>query len=101
MTGPLDLFTTSRSGDIEVESTLGAADSFAAWAARVSRVQTDPVITAAAPMTALRMMNDRRSMFSGSDDVSGNSGTNLLGFSGCFMVFRILWIVLRFLGSKG
>ena len=44
MTGPFDFLTTSNSGDIEVESTLGAAASFAAWSARASRVQVVPVI---------------------------------------------------------
>jgi hypothetical protein len=38
------------------------AASFAACAARASGVQVVPVITAAAPMTALRMRNVRRSM---------------------------------------
>ena len=49
-----------------------AAASLAACWARASGVQVVPVITAAAPMTALRMRNDRRSMFNGSNGVSGN-----------------------------
>src|SRR5262245_54356090 len=75
ITGPLDLFTTSRSGDIVVPSLggsfLGWAASFAAWAARASGVQVVPVSAAAAPMTPLRMKNERRSTPGGTD--SGGS----------------------------
>jgi hypothetical protein len=76
----LDLFTTSKSCDIEVESSGGngdlAAASFSACWARASGVQTRPVITAAAPMTALRMMKDRRLIFDGIANSSGNAGND-------------------------
>src|SRR3954469_15105124 len=64
MTGALDFFTASRSGDIlspSFGSILGSDASFVARAARASGVQLVPVITAAAPITALRMRNERRS----------------------------------------
>jgi hypothetical protein len=83
MTGPLDRFTTSRSDDMEVESSGGSGDfaaaSLAACWARACGVQTVPVIAAAAPITALRMMNVRRSMLSGRFDSLHNSG-NILSF---------------------
>src|SRR2546423_3933227 len=63
---------------MEVESSGGnglfAAASLAACCARASIVQTVPVIAAAAPITALRMRNVRRSIFSGRFDSAGNSG---------------------------
>src|ERR1700757_3899254 len=69
---------------MEVESSGGnglfSAASLAACAARASSVQTDPVIAAAAPITALRMMNVRRSIFSGrfySADSPGNMSSLL------------------------
>src|SRR5258707_4233400 len=83
---------------MEVESSGGngdlAAASFAACCARASSVQTDPVIAAAAPITALRMMNVRRSIFSGRFDSAGRSGNTLslvlgvflIGFVGCLGV---------------
>src|SRR6266850_4457357 len=87
MTGPLDFFTTSRSGDI-VEPCLGCAASFAAWAARVWGVQGTPVIAAAAPMTALRMRNERRStpegMFESAGD--GRNSPSSLAEVGVLMV---------------
>src|SRR4029434_11204652 len=73
MTGPLDFFTTSRSGD-NLAPNFGAPASFSACAARASGVQARAVITAAAPMTALRMRKDRRSMFEESADASGKAG---------------------------
>src|SRR5262245_1596993 len=80
ITGPLDLFTTSRSGDIVVPSLgasfLGCAASFAACAARASGVQVVPVSAAAAPMTPLRMRNDRRSTPEGMADSSGGFGNS-------------------------
>src|SRR4029079_14606730 len=76
ITGPLDFFTTLRSGDRGAEPTLTPDDSFAACCARASGVQTFPVITAAAPMTALRMRKDRRSIPCGITGSSGNSGNN-------------------------
>src|SRR5215831_9091675 len=60
ITGPLDCFTTLRLGE-----SLGISASFAAWAARDSGVIVFPVITIAAPMTALRMRNERRLMLDG------------------------------------
>src|SRR4051812_7191658 len=73
MTGALALFTTSRSGERR-EPSFGSVASFAAWAARASGVHVLAVITAAAPMTALRMMKDRRLMPSGRSAVSGKFG---------------------------
>jgi hypothetical protein len=96
ITGPLDLFTTSKSDDMEVESNGGngdfAAASFAACWARASGVQTFPVITAAAPMTALRMMKARRLIFDGIADSSGKPGESalLLGVCGVFIKFLCL-----------
>src|SRR5689334_7435750 len=63
ITGPFDFFATFRSGDIDVESSGGRGEfaaSLAACCARASAVQVRPVITADAPMTAFRMMNDLR-----------------------------------------
>src|SRR5215831_7998604 len=87
MTGPFDLFTTSKSGDIVAEFNLGAPASLAAWAARAWRVQVVPVITAAAPMMALRMTKVRRSMLSERDDVSGKAGNRSSLLSCGFMAF--------------
>src|ERR1041384_2041195 len=83
ITGPLDSFTMARSGDMVLESSLGlpvpgfAAASFAACAARASGVQIVPVIAAAAPITAWRIRNARRSIFSGRFDSAANSGNTL------------------------
>src|SRR5205809_2046452 len=73
MTGPLDFLTTSRSGE-RAPPILGAPASFAAWAARASGVQVLPVITAAAPIAALRMMKDLRLRFERIADSAGNAG---------------------------
>src|SRR4051794_9784211 len=58
---------------------LGATASFAACAARASVVQTLPVMTAAAPMTAFRTIKLRRSILAGRFSAGrfstvGNSG---------------------------
>jgi hypothetical protein len=103
MTGPFDCLTTFKSGDMVEESNFGfpAAGfvaSFAACAARASFVQTRPVITAAAPMTALRIMNVRRSMYEPGFDVSGNSGNNSVSLSSDgFMVWALGFGFLKFL----
>src|SRR4051812_894319 len=76
ITGPLDFLTTSRSGESGAEPTLTAPASLAAWLARASGVHSFPVMTAAAPMTALRMRNDRRLIpegMSGPARLTGNS----------------------------
>src|SRR6187402_710658 len=75
ITGALDFFTTSRSGE-SLEPNLGSPASLAAWAARASGVQVLAVITAAAPMTALRTRNDLRSIPSGRFAVAGTSGAS-------------------------
>src|SRR5215471_10936912 len=67
ITGPLDCFTTFRLGE-----SLGTSASFAAWAARASGVIVFPVMTIAAPMTALRMRNERRLMLDGIVDSAGS-----------------------------
>src|SRR5439155_2386367 len=75
---------------------LGLAASFSACAARASFVQIFPVITAAAPMTALRMMKVRRSMLAGiSDSVScvWDSSSFLSGVS--MVVSPVLLIALN------
>src|SRR5271169_6278718 len=63
---------------MELESSGGSTDLFAAsvaaCCARASGVQTRPVITAAAPMTALRIMNDRRLRFEESADSTTDAG---------------------------
>src|SRR5262245_60599689 len=81
MTGPLDFFTTSKSADI-VAPSLGPSASFLACWARASGVQVLPVITAAAPMTALRIRNFRRSTPAGVPDSAGapNSPSSLAEF---------------------
>src|SRR6185503_10443070 len=92
MTGPLDFFTTSRSGE-SLEPILGSAASFSACWARASGVQALPVITAAAPMTALRMRNDRRSTPAGtsaSATAAGSCGLSA-GFDVGFIVFLCFW----------
>jgi hypothetical protein len=80
ITGPLALFTTSKSDDMVVESSAGSGDfaaaSFAACWARASGVQVLPVITAAAPMTALRMMKDRLFKFEGMAGSQGKPGNS-------------------------
>src|SRR5215469_7436639 len=92
ITGPFDFFTTSRSGDIEVESSGGSSDceaaSFVACWARASGVHVLPVITAAAPMIALRIRKVRRSMPEG---IAGSAGfawnsLSFLGEGGVFIV---------------
>src|SRR6516225_3364166 len=92
ITGPLDLFTTSRSCDIEVESSGGngdfAAASFAACWARASVVQTVPVIAAAAPITAFRMRKVRRSIFSGRLNSLERSGNGLSFLSEDFVLIN-------------
>src|SRR5436305_11484927 len=60
MIGPFDFLTTLRSGE-RVAPSLGAAASLAACCARASGVHVLPVITAAAPMTAFLIKNERRS----------------------------------------
>src|SRR5262245_1216311 len=76
---------------MELESSGGSGDfcpaSFAAWWARASAVQVRPVIAAAAPMTALRMKNERRSIPGGTSDSLGNSwnGPSSLGEVGVLM----------------
>src|SRR5437763_16338866 len=63
---------------MELESSGGSTDlcaaSVAACCALASGVQTVPVITAAAPMTALRMMNDRRLRFDEIADSTTDAG---------------------------
>src|SRR3954470_19897704 len=86
MTGPLDCFTTFSSGEVAPPS-FGAPASLAACAARASGVQVRPVITAAAPITALRTRNARRSMgvaIAGSADEF--TGGLLFSFCGVFML---------------
>src|SRR6516225_2662133 len=91
ITGPLDLFTTSSSGDM-VAPSLGLSASFAACWARASGVQVVPVIAAAAPMTALRMRNARRSMPVGMMDSSGGGNSpSSLTESGVFMGLLLVW----------
>jgi hypothetical protein len=95
ITGPLDLFTTSKSGDIEVEFTGGKADlaaaSVAACRARASGVQVLPVITAAAPMTALRMMKARRLISNLIIGSAGNAGLgSLSGVDNGVFILRVL-----------
>jgi hypothetical protein len=83
----LDFFTTFRSGE-SVAPIFGLpAASLAAWAARASGVQALPVITAAAPMTALRIRNERRSMVDGNSEITDSAATSpfLIG-SDVFMV---------------
>src|SRR6516225_5150314 len=98
ITGPFDCFTTFKFGDMEVESSGGngdfAAASLAACAARASRVQVVPVITAAAPITALRMMKVRRSMFEPCDSDSGNCGNRSMSLLSDFFMERALsvWV---------
>ena len=87
ITGPLDLFTTSRSGEIEPEFRAGLeAASLAACAARASLVQVVPVMTAAAPITAFRIRKVRRSIFSGGVDAFSGVGVSFIledaGFMG-------------------
>src|SRR6478672_6860159 len=79
MTGPLDFFTTSRSGDM-VAPNFGAPASFVACWARASGVHVRPVMTAAAPMTALRMRNERRSTPAGKAE-SGADGDGRLSLA--------------------
>src|SRR6185503_6625700 len=97
MTGPLDFFTTFRSGDI-LEPILGAAASLAACWARAAGVQALPVITAAAPMTPLRMMKDRRSMPAGTSVSARTAGGPMpsWGFDFVFIMFLGLGLLLRF-----
>src|SRR5262245_61329355 len=79
---------------MEVESSGGSGDfcaaSFAACAARPSLVQTAPVIAAAAPITALRMRNVRRSMFSGRFSSEENSGNGLSFLSDDFLLMVVV-----------
>src|SRR5689334_22973403 len=78
-----------------VESSVGNglffAASFAACAARASIVQTVPVIAAAAPITAFRMRNVRRSMFSGSSNSLEKSGNELSFLSEDFLLIMVCW----------
>ena len=76
MTGPLAFFTTSRSGDTLLAGTGGAAGGGkAACCCGVAGEQ--PVITAVAPMRALRIMNARLSTPAGiSAGCSSRSGRN-------------------------
>jgi hypothetical protein len=96
----LDLFTTSKSDDMEVESSGGngdlAAASVAACRARASGVQVAPVITAAAPMTALRMMKARRLMFDGIADSAGKAGK-----SGSLSAAFVAFISYKCFGFSG
>src|SRR5262245_23723861 len=86
MTGPLDCLTTFRLGE-SVAPILGAPASLAACWARASGVQVAPVIAAAAPMTALRIRNERRSRWDGMAwswaDVGASA--SFLGEVGVFM----------------
>src|SRR5215213_10046452 len=88
MTGPLDVLTTSRSGE-RAELILRpasppeaafadccAAASVAACCARASGDHVVPVITAAAPIAALRMRNARRSMPEGMLIGPAETGSN-------------------------
>src|SRR6516225_3592733 len=82
---------------MEVESSGGnglfAAASFAACAARASLVQIVPVIAAAAPITAFRMRNVRRSMFSGRFSSAENSGNGLSFLSDDFVLITVVcWL---------
>src|SRR4029077_2384221 len=94
ITGPLDLFTTSKSCDMEVESSGGnglfSAASLAACWARASAVQTVPVIAAAAPITAFRMRTVRRSIFSGRFSSAENSGNTLSLSSEDFLLIVVV-----------
>src|SRR3954452_9490328 len=93
MTGPLDFLTTSRLGERSPPSLCSPA-SLAALAARDSGVQVLPVITAAAPMTALRTMKDRRLISEGIAGSSGNAGGSAsLLVLGVFM-FAFLYMLV-------
>src|SRR6185312_13084394 len=106
MTGPLDFLTTLRFSDMELESSGGrdgfAAASVAACWARAWGVQALPVITAAAPITALRMMNVRRSMpeaivgwmvsFSGGAPFLGEGDVFIFRFSWFFFILAFAWV---------
>src|SRR6516225_8275765 len=102
MTGPLDLFTTSKSDDMEVESSGGnedlAAASLAACWARASGVIDLPVITIAAPITALRIRKARRLMFEGIADSAGTTAdsVSLTAVFGVFIRFGGFLISIRF-----
>src|SRR6185436_14189915 len=98
ITGALDFFTTSRSGE-RLEPSLGSPASLAACAARASGVQVLAVITAAAPMTALRMRNDRRSMPAGRSSVEDAAGGTMLSLESgfVFMVFALVGFSMRWL----
>src|SRR6186997_2107346 len=89
MTGPLDFFTTFKSGE-SLEPILGAAASLAACWARASGVQALPVITAAAPMTLLRMMKDRRSMPAGTSVSAGTAGNGVHSWGFDFEFIMVL-----------
>src|SRR6185503_12943011 len=94
ITGPLDLFTTSRSGE-SLAPILGAVASFAACWARASGVHALPVITAAAPMTALRMRKDRRSRPEGIADSADFVWDRSSFFSGLVVfIFSCSWMEL-------
>src|SRR5688572_33484417 len=89
MTGPLDFFTTFKSGE-RVAPCFGAPASLAAWAARASGVQLRPVITAAAPITPLRMINDRRSIEAETASLCGRALLLLIGSSD-FMILSFFF----------
>src|SRR5262249_43993439 len=83
MTGPSDFLTTSRSCDMEPPigcdpSFLAGAASFAACWARASGVQVAPVITAAAPMQALRIRKVRGAGSGGGGGPGGGGGATPL-----------------------
>src|SRR4051812_323840 len=103
MTGPLEFFTMARSSDMPAPR-VGlppallavplAAASLVACFARASCVQTVPVIAAAAPITALRMIKVRRSMLEDGVESAGNAGNNssFLSEDGVFMVVYF-WVL--------
>src|SRR5690242_19170393 len=96
MMGPLDFLTTSRSGDMSSPSlavvVFTSDASLAACWARASGVHVLPVITAAAPMTALRTRKARRSM-----PAAGGVTAEAMGGTDPLTVTRvgIVMIVLR------
>src|ERR1043165_8812334 len=87
MMGPLDFFTTSRFGSSDAPS-FGAAASLAACWARASGVIVFPVITIAAPMTAFRIMKERRLRLDIGADSSGKleESTSWLSFECVFIL---------------
>ena len=86
MTGPFDFFTTSRSGDMV---TLGGG-AWRPWPLLL-RGHAQPVMTAAEPTTALRIMNVRRSTPAGSTGVGSPSGRGTCTSSLSSFIFSLQW----------